>query len=130
MTIKEIIKAYTFKEIQKALIDIDYLLAFEDLIMFSKIYEIMSMSSGIKRDESIAFIRVHNHPCALMKDKDKNSKRLIAIISSIVNCEIYDEEGTLSEPEMLVYIILHYIALEYGESPYEFLDMRRKDITN
>ncbi len=116
MTIKEIINTYTFDSITNTLLEIDCMLNFEDLIMFKKIHDILSMSSGIKRNESIAFTRIANQPFAVMKD-EKNTKPLIAIISSIVNCEIYDEEGILSDSEMLVYLILHYIALKNGKMP-------------
>lgn len=122
MTIKEIINTYTFDDITKTLLELDCMLNFEDLIMFRTIHEILSMSSGIKRNESIAFTRIGNQPFVVMKDENKNTKPLIAIISSIVNFEIYDEEGILSDSEMLVYLILHYIALENGKTPYALSD--------
>ena len=128
MTIKEIIKTYTYNDIVNKLNDIDYLLCYEDVVLFRRVYEVLSMSTGISRKESIAFIRAGNHPFAVMMDEKGEANHLVAIMSSIVNCEIYDDEGVLSDLEMLIYIIMHYMALETGEKPYVFLDMRRKEL--
>ena len=130
MTIKNLLNTYSMDEILEFIDSQGYTMYFDELIMFKRVYDIFKDSSGNQREESIAFLRVSNgKPLAVMVDKKEEYCHLVARIPSIVNCQISDTESTMSDIEMLSYVILHYVALESGEIPYNFLDRLQMDFS-
>ena len=128
MTIKNLLNTYSMDEILEFIDSQDYTMYFDELIMFKQVYDIFKESSGNQREESIAFLRASNgKPLAVMVDKNKEYNYLVARIPSIVNCEIRDTEETMSDIEMLSYVILHYVALELREKPSVFLERLQMD---
>lgn len=129
MTVKNLLNTYSMDEILEFIDSQGYTMYFDELMMFKRVYDIFKESSGNQREESITFLRVSNgKPLAVMVDKNDEYIHLVARIPSIVNCEISDTENNMTDIEMLSYVILHYVALELGETPYIFLERLQMNI--
>ena len=127
MKIKEILDIYTFEDIVKAIADMDICLFHDDYVKLTEVYDVMKASKSTKNiKDKIVFKKApNNYPMATKELPSGKAKILICSCADVVNCEVENKTGVkMNDVTMLCYVILHFMALEFREVPYVFLQDR------
>lgn len=127
MKIKEMLDIYTFEDIVKAIGEMDICLFHEDYVKLTEVYDVMKASKSTKNSkDKIVIRRAPNHyPLAAKELPSGKAKILICYCADVMNCELENRTTEkMSDVTMLCYVLLHFVALELREVPYEFLKDR------
>lgn len=127
MKIKEILDTYTFEDIVKSIADMDICLFHDDYVKLTEVYDAMKASKSTKNSKDKIVIKraPNNYPLATKELPSGKSKILICYCADVVNCELGNKTTEkMSDVTMLCYALLHFVALELREVPYEFLKAR------
>ena len=127
MKIKEMLDTYTFEDIVKAIADMDICLFHDVYVKLTEVYDAMKTSKSTKNiKDKIVFKKApNNYPLATKELPSGKSKILICYCADVVSCEVENKTAVkMNDVTMLCYVILHFVALEFREAPYDFLQDR------
>ena len=127
MKIKEILDIYTFEDVVEAIADMDICLFHDDYVKLTEVYDVMKASKSTKNiKDKIVFKKApNNYPMATKELPSGKAKILICYCADVVSCEFENKTtDKMSDVTKLCYVLLHFVALELREVPYEFLKAR------
>lgn len=122
MTVKEIVDKTTMNDVIDVVAKMSISIFFEDFPVFIDVYNELKNSTEDKKKFSLAFFNgPDKFPSVVKVSPNGRREVLVTTPKKIAICDIFDKTETLSEVEMLTFLMLHFVALREAESPQEFL---------